>query len=542
MIKDTIDFDYAINQIGKNIEPTIYLQSNILNSDYINQSFESIEKTLNTLYEKTRYLEDTIAYTKEFLETRINYFNNEIDSILHEIENTADSAKNLSYISYNVPFVQNTKAITDRDGLSNIVPLTIRNGCLTLDYIIDRNQDFSLWSRQSDHIPYKDNLKEVKNKAYRAIYLEEKLVSDGLSETIFVYFKEPTVVNSLNIKPVNCVIRNLKFGLINGIEEYVGNYTVDMPIETRICTYIKFDLVCVSYDSNIYTLDRALITDNIWSKLQEFEYNQITNIETKFDASVILSKTMTNSATGQKKTITYNSAVYTGNEEAITNPIIASQEIIVNQVTGETVIVDYDVDNPEVGDAKKTTTLKMYSYVFGIDSFEIKNSENYTDGYMISDPITIGSLKQGEYIRLDVSHNKNDCSEISYSILDGDREIPIAIMDEEWIENELLFGNVDTRLTMDFDSGMTYQQEVIKKNGLIIDTSYVDAKEKALQSADRYSVSYKTSADFYDYTPINKTVRVKCYIRTYGTVVNLPYISNISIRKYGEDSLWINRF
>ena len=200
-----------------------------------------------------------------------------------------------------------------------------------------------------------------------------------------------------------------------------------MPIETRICTYIKFDLVCVSYDSNIYTLDRALITDNIWSKLQEFEYNQITNIETKFDASVILSKTMTNSATGQKKTITYNSAVYTGNEEAITNPIIASQEIIVNQVTGETVIVDYDVDNPEVGDAKKTTTLKMYSYVFGIDSFEIKNSENYTDGYMISDPITIGSLKQGEYIRLDVSHNKNDCSEISYSILDGDREIPIAI-------------------------------------------------------------------------------------------------------------------
>ena len=113
---------------------------------------------------------------------------------------------------------------------------------------------------------------------------------------------------------------------------------------------------------------------------------------------------------------------------------------------------------------------------------------------------------------------------------------------KEWIENELLFGNVDTRLTMDFDSGMTYQQEVIKKNGLIIDTSYVDAKEKALQSADRYSVSYKTSADFYDYTPINKTVRVKCYIRTYGTVVNLPYISNISIRKYGEDSLWINRF
>mgnify|MGYP006363847977 FL=1 len=79
MINDTIDFDYAISKILHGTETNIYLQPEILKSDYINESFKQIENTLNTLYEKTRYLEDSIAYTKQFLETRINYFDNEID-------------------------------------------------------------------------------------------------------------------------------------------------------------------------------------------------------------------------------------------------------------------------------------------------------------------------------------------------------------------------------------------------------------------------------------------------------------------------------
>jgi hypothetical protein len=539
LINDTIDFDYTINQIVKTTEPTIYLQSNVLNSDYLNKSFEDIEKTLNILYEKTRYLEDAIAYTKEFLETRINDFHNDINSVLHEIENTADSAKNLSYISYNVPFVKNTKTISDRDGLSNIRPLIIRNDNLTLDYLTDKNQSFSMWSKISDSVSYKDNLKDVKTQPYRTIYLEEKLVPGGLTETIYVHFKEPTVINTLNIKPVNCYITNLKFGLINGIEENIGDYTIDMTISEKVCTYIKFDLVCTNYDSNTYTIDKTLITDNLWSKVQEFEYNQIANIETKFDASMILSKKVINSETNKKKTITYNSATYTGNESIIQAPLYSYEAV---KSGGVVDIIEVAPDIPDVGEEKPTTLLKMYSYVFGIDEFEIKNSAFYTDGYMISDPITIGALKENEYIRLDVKHNKNDCAEISYSVLDGDREIPIAIMNEKWIENELIFGNTDSRFEMDFDSGMSYEKEMIKKNGALIDTSYVDAKIQALESNDRFSVTYKPSADFYDYKPINKTIRIKCYIRTFGQVKNIPYISSISIRKYGEESLWINRF
>ena len=101
MINDTIDFDHAITQIMHGTNTDIYLQANVLNSEYMNKSFQEIENTLNTLYEKTRYLEDAIAYTKEFLETKINHFNNEINSVLHEIESVADTSKYLVF-SYNM--------------------------------------------------------------------------------------------------------------------------------------------------------------------------------------------------------------------------------------------------------------------------------------------------------------------------------------------------------------------------------------------------------------------------------------------------------
>ena len=59
-----------------------------------------------------------------------------MDSILHEIENISDSSKNLSYVSYNVPFVKNTEVLSDRDGLSEISPLIIKNLVHAIEYLI----------------------------------------------------------------------------------------------------------------------------------------------------------------------------------------------------------------------------------------------------------------------------------------------------------------------------------------------------------------------------------------------------------------------
>ena len=60
---------------------------------------------------------------------------------------------------------------------------------------------------------------------------------------------------------------------------------------------------------------------------------------------------------------------------------------------------------------------------------------------------------------------------------------------------------------------------------------------------DRYSITYKPVDNKFNFTPLNDTIQIKCYIRTLNkTVEQIPYISSISIRKYGEESLWTNRY
>lgn len=510
MINDTIDFELTISKIIQQQNTNLYLQANVLNSEHINKSFQEIENTLNVLYEKTRYLEDAITYTKEFLETKINYFDTQINAVLHEIENVAESSKNLSYISYNVPFVQNTDIDNDRNR-GTIRPLSIKDGkYLTLSPVKNEIIKFSTCERTSESIPYKDNfdviktlgkIEKNKDEAYRTLYLEERLISGGLTETITMYFKEPTTLNTLDISVSNCEIKNLKFGLVNGSEEYVGDYDINLPKKDRTCTYIKFDLVCTNYELIIYEINKsAYNSEDIWSNIRDFTYNTNASTEAanKFDTSVIISKF---NATKNDKKVYVNAKV-------------------------------------------ETKPMNVYSYIFGINSLTINNVEYYTDGYMISDPIIIGNLKEGEYIRLDVKHNKYDTNEISYSILDEDKEVPIAILEEGLIENELLFGEaLGTRFGRDFDTGPSYTPEVIKQDGMIVDISYEDAQLKAIENKNRYSITYKTDMDYYDYKPLHDTIRIKCYIRSMkNNAENVPYISSITIKKYGEDSLWTNRY
>ena len=556
MINDTIDFDHAITQIMHGTNTDIYLQANVLNSEYMNKSFQEIENTLNALYEKTRYLEDAIAYTKEFLETKINHFNNEINSVLHEIESVADTSKvkNLAYISYNVPFVENTEVLSDRDG-RKIYPLRIKdNNYLVLDYKTTDEIKFSTCDRISNLIPYKDNLEDIKkvgqiiqnkDEAYRAIYLEEQLVTNGLSETLMFYFENPVTINSLNIGVSNCEIKNLKIGLINGTEEYIETYTIDMPIKKRHCVYIQFDLVCYNYEVIKYEIPKTVMTENVWSKPAEETYNEVYTCKTKFDKVLDITRHKKRHKRhhchwyydhkhhGYKRHCKHHHKGELGYDSV-------EDDIIIEDVP----TLDDDMPIEEETIIEENYTYDMYSYVFGIDSFTINVTEFLTDGYMISDPIFIGDLKENEYIRLYTSHNKFENCEISYSILDEGIEVPIALIDEKLIENEMIFGEgIETRFYRDYGS-FENSEQVIMQNGSIVDISYDDALKQAIESPqDRYSITYKSDMNNYEYKPLHDTIRIKCYIRSYKkTIENIPYISSITIRKYGEESLWTNRF
>jgi hypothetical protein len=99
-------------------------------------------------------------------------------------------------------------------------------------------------------------------RKYKTIYLEEKVIPNGLTETFVVYFVEPVTVNILNFKPINSKVKNIRFGLINGIEEPVSDYDLSIGNIYRTCSYIKFDLVCTNFSMIEYTVLRSKITEN----------------------------------------------------------------------------------------------------------------------------------------------------------------------------------------------------------------------------------------------------------------------------------------
>lgn len=500
MIKNSIDFDYAIQQITDKKDTDIVLQNDILDSAKFNYTFNEIEETLNSLYEKTRYLEDSIQYAKIFLDTKVREFNDEMTSTIKELDALLDMSKNLSYISYNVPFKPNDVYIRDRDSYNNIRPLLVKDKALKLGFPTRKTYTPSSVNRVCDSVPYDDNIKTmISDKSYKAIYLEEKLIKNGLTETLIFYFPKPVTINMLDFVPVNSSIKNIRFGLINGIEERASDYNLDMQNTHRTCIYVKFDLVCINYNTVVYEVDKDKITDNLWNDLKEYEISKVSSLNktNKLNTEYIISRTTTDRLSG--KTTTEN------------------------------------FSDPK---GKELTALKLYTYIFGLDAFDFMEVEQDITGYFVSDYISIGQLSETEHIKLAVSHVKDENTCIEYSILDGEKEIPIMPIDIEYIENEPIMIGMETRFVRD---PKETANEIIKKDGQVVNISFEDARD--MLDGGRYSISYKPYSITNWITPINKEIRVKAYIRTFGSnITTVPYIDLITIRKYGEEGLWINKY
>jgi hypothetical protein len=507
MIKDSIDFDYAINKITSLTEPEIKYQGEYLESSKLNETFKSIEESLNTLYEKTRYLEDSIQYARVFLDNKIKTFNEEMDSIIKELETTVDMSKNLSYLSYNVPLKQNDSVIDDRvKSQDKLSPLILKDKKLTLGYEYELDVNYSSVYTKSDSIPFNDTLDNVLyTKSYKAIFLEEKAQQDGLTQTMIVYFQEPVKINVLDFITSNCSINNIRFGLINGIEEYASDYDISKNNVTRICIYIKFDMVCTNYDTVIYEIDESKVTNHTWNDIKEFEVAKTTNMDkinmNKINAEYIISRTT------------------------------------INKITGKTI-----KENLRSAADVKITTLRLYSYIFGLDKINFKNVKVQTAGYFLSEPINLGRLASIDYLTLEVSDVRDQNCIIEYSIMDGNVEIPLLPIGEDIVENEPIFGAEPLRFNKDKNTtSSSYVEEVIKKDGQLTAISHADASSMI---DGQYTITYKPQVDYHEVKGIlNEAIQIKCYMRTFGSNINnISYIDSIIIKKYGEDSLWINKY
>ena len=173
-IKDYTNFDYNIEQLIKPIDLEIKRQNKVLDSDKFNSSLLSIEKNLDVLYEKTRYLEDSIDYARSFLDQKITSYSNRINTIISSVSDISNINKNMSYLDYAIPFKENTVNSTDRDPNYSVKPCSI-NGTdkvLTLSNNVSQAYDINSIARTCQQIPYDSNINDLKNgDKYRVLYI-----------------------------------------------------------------------------------------------------------------------------------------------------------------------------------------------------------------------------------------------------------------------------------------------------------------------------------------------------------------------------------
>ena len=233
---------------------------------------------------------------------------------------------------------------------------------------------------------------------------------------------------------------------------------------------------------------------NAWDFVRSAEYPTVV-ADTKLDTDIILSRTEINSS-------------------------------------GNTVTKSYKT-------AKQVEKVDMYVYNFGLDSLKVNRVELYEDGYFLSDPISIGDFSSNEYVQLAVDDSIVSGCGVEYYIVDGDVDKSIVPVGTKIITDEMIFPDTDLRFTVDDDLHSDGLRQ-IKKDGLNVNISLEDAKT----SYDgRYSADYQPLSEYYNYTPLNNTIRVKAIIRTYGDQIDaIPYIKSISVNKYGGNTLWTNLY
>ena len=516
-IKDYNNFDYNMEQLEKPINLNIIKQGQVMNSENFNSSLQSIQNNLDVLYEKTRYLEDSIDYARTFLDQKIEAYSKRINTIISSIEDISAINKNMSYLDFVVPFQENVVDHKDRNKNYKVKPCMISGNdkVLTLSNNAQEEYEITSITRSCTQVSYDSNLEEFSsgNNNYRAIYIEDKPLQTGVLETFTCYLPYALETNYIKTKAINSRVENVVLVYPNGITETMEDNVTGINTESRMITHFNLNVRCTAYDTVTYELDEDLVNadnvwndnqnesfgtfnlqknEDIWTKLKNYEYALSVDSETKLEVEALVSRTSI-SSTGQTTKKTYKAA-------------------------------------PE-----NIMTVTKYIYVFGIDKIDVGLIDFNNDCYFMSETIETGKFNEGDYLQLQVNDNYGEFSSIEYFIVDGDIEIPILPVNEQYVYNEKIFPENDLRFAIDDD---LYAKGVIniKKDGLIINTTLDDIRDSYDAT---YCVSYQPVSDCYNYTPINDSIRVKAIIRIFGdTVDTVPHIKSISIKKYGGTTLW----
>jgi len=272
-IEDAISF--LNNQDVEDLNYQFMYQTNYFNSEDYNYTLYNIETNLNTLYEKTRVLQDVIKYTREYIKQNIYEISDECRSILEAIEDNVDSLKQNNYININVPFLESTGSYMDRDN-KKLPKNAIYDGTITLSGTEKEKLKIKAVNQKNNFKPYKENLANlIQEKEYRSFYMLDAPITNGLKEQITVEFETENIINQLNIVTSNCKISNMKYidntGTIDYIDEHLN--IVQVPRKTKS---VEFMTTTDSYKKIVYFVDQARLKANFWDSIMEHEYAKTT--------------------------------------------------------------------------------------------------------------------------------------------------------------------------------------------------------------------------------------------------------------------------
>jgi hypothetical protein len=265
--------EFLLKDLDKDINSQLMLQNNFLNSQQFNETMTAVEGELNLLYEKTRVLEDMIAYAKEFVQQEIHLNKEKLYDKLKTIEDHRDTMKESAYISFRVPVKEkNAGIIRDRDG-TVLDRCDVQNGNLVLSGQELETVRVMDVTNKKELIAYNDNLKEAKStNHYRTFYLLDGPASDGVKEELTFLFEDAKVVNFISALPVNCKIISATMINENGAEEQIIALE-NTTIAERKLRGVKLTILATDAETHKYEIDSSRLQFDFWDKVAAYEYS-----------------------------------------------------------------------------------------------------------------------------------------------------------------------------------------------------------------------------------------------------------------------------
>lgn len=174
-----------------------------LSSSEYNSNMSIIELRLNVLYQKIKYMQELVDYTKNYVISEIKNRNEEFKEKLKIISEVTDIYRDQSSVAQIVYLTQCSKQITDRDG-SIVKPMVISDKKLVPPGNTVSSLRINSVVNNSSAIKYSSNYENLKNgEAGSAIYLSDNIMAGGLDENVNIQFDEGSSINYIDIPVIN---------------------------------------------------------------------------------------------------------------------------------------------------------------------------------------------------------------------------------------------------------------------------------------------------------------------------------------------------